>query len=97
MINLGNIYLVQRQFKQAADQFQKLLKSTPKDPVVLIGAALAADGLGDRSAAGKAFEGLKSADPGMAEKYAFLGTTGSDSTARAAAAESTAGRIVWQE
>ena len=35
MINLGNVYLTQKQFKAAAEQFRKVLRIAPNDPVVL--------------------------------------------------------------
>jgi tetratricopeptide (TPR) repeat protein len=95
MVNMGNIYLAQKQYKQAIAQFQRVLKTTPENLPSLIGLALAQDGTGDRTAAKASFAKLEAADPALAKQYAFLGTADSRS-ARAASAEAPASPP-WQE
>jgi tetratricopeptide (TPR) repeat protein len=97
MINLGNLYLAQKQYKLAIAQFQKILKAMPDDPSGLVGAALASDGMGDRAATKSSYDKLKASDPALADRYAFLGAAGTDATTRAASADSVAGKILWQD
>ncbi len=97
MINLGNLYLVERKYSQAAVQFQKILKGMPDDPAGLVGAALASDGMGDEAAARTAYAKLKSTNPELADRYAYLGSQSSDSTARAASADAASQDVPWSD
>ena len=95
LLNLGNLLLVQRQYKQAAAQFQKALKIAPADRAGLVGLALAQDGMGAKEDAKTSFELLKATDPDLAARYTFLAGEGGES-ARAASADQ-ASLILWQE
>jgi tetratricopeptide (TPR) repeat protein len=95
MVNTGNIYLAQKQYKQAIAQFQKVLKLAPDNLPSLVGLALAQDGTGDRAAAKASYDKLAAADPALARQYAFLGAADSGG-ARAASAETPAS-LPWQD
>jgi tetratricopeptide (TPR) repeat protein len=96
LINLGNLLLAQKQYKQAAAQFQKALKLAPADRASLAGLALAQNGMGEKEDAKASFEQLKAADPGLAARYAFLAGEASGESARAESADQLS-LILWQE
>lgn len=93
-VNLGNCYLLQKRYKDAAATFAAVLAKTPKDSSALLGSALAYDFLGDRAGAGKALESLKAVSPVDAERLAYIGK--SDPGARAASASALA-PVNWEE
>jgi tetratricopeptide (TPR) repeat protein len=97
LINLGNLYLLKLQYKQAIAQFQKVLKNVPTNPTGLLGVAIASDRLGDADGAKSAYDKLKKADPALADRYAFLGSAGTDAAARAGSSESMEGKVSWDE
>ena len=72
------------------------MKKTPNDAKVLLAVARGNEALEKYAAAKDSFDKLKTIDPGLASRYAFLGTGGGDST-RAASAERTKGDVLWQE
>ena len=97
MVNVGNIYLAQKQYRQASDQFRKVLKLAPEDAFSLAGAAMASEGLGNRAEAENAYGRLKAVDPALAERLSYLDAARADTGSRAAEADSTEGKIAWQD
>jgi hypothetical protein len=96
-VNLGNIYLLQKQYKQALDKFGAWLNINPDETVAIAGQALAFDGLGDRKNASETFDRLSAIDAKLAAKYNFLkAETATDST-RAAEANNLDSVLSWKD
>jgi hypothetical protein len=93
--NMGNILFLQGKYVEALGYYNKALSASPDDPTALLSSARASAALGRFDAAFKSYERLKSVDPALAAKYAYLGG-GSDGT-RAADASKTKGDLLWQD
>jgi len=86
LVNLGNLARMRSDAQSAFAYYQRAVKYAPLDAKLLINLALAADSIGDDTAASTAYESANRLDPRLAAQYAFIGEKGSPGT-RAAEAD----------
>jgi tetratricopeptide (TPR) repeat protein len=86
LINLGNIAYISEKYDKAYDYYGKALSLQADSPAALLGYARASFELGKKGDTDSAMQGLRKVSPSMAEKYAYMGSSGSSAT-RAASAE----------
>jgi len=95
VLNMGNILFVQGKYTESLSYYEKALAAAPSDATALLASARANAALGKYAAALDGYKKLKSADPALAEKYAYLG--GGDAGVRAAEASAGKGNVLWQD
>jgi tetratricopeptide (TPR) repeat protein len=78
LMNLGNVYYLQTDYKTALDYYERAFVRSPENPGVLLGLTRVYQKLGKQRDANKTYARLKSIDPSLAEEYAYLGTGADD-------------------
>jgi tetratricopeptide (TPR) repeat protein len=99
MINYANVCFLLQDYDNAAMYFKKALEAQPDNKVALIGLARARYELDDFAGADELFARVKSADPALAEQYAYLKSkvdVGNALRASASAADRK-GAMKWDE
>jgi len=96
LINLGNIYYMDKQLKQAREYYLRAYRNDPDNPVILVGLAKVAHGLEEYGEAGDKYNRLKNVSPETAERFAYLDTQGTGA-ARAADMGREGEVIIWEE
>jgi tetratricopeptide (TPR) repeat protein len=96
LLNLGNLYILRKEYERALEYFSRAEKENREDPSVLITMALAYREQGNFTESLAYYNKVKKSHPGMAEKYAFL-APGETGTARAS--DQIVGKedLIWQE
>jgi tetratricopeptide (TPR) repeat protein len=84
LINLGNIYYLQKNASEASRYYARALKAKPDSEKALMGLAMVSSELEDYETANSALATLASMNPAAAQDLAHLGTSG---TARASSAQ----------
>jgi tetratricopeptide (TPR) repeat protein len=95
VLNLGNLYFIQNQWKQALQYYQQALGMDPKNPHVILAIAKADQQLSKFDDMRQKYDQLKTLDPVLADQYAYLGQ-GSASGARAADIATQRREVLWE-
>ncbi len=95
LINLGNIKFLDREWMEALDYFQRAVKIVPANPAALLALSRAHYELENYGLARRTFQELRSADPPLAERFAYLDKSGEEGARAAEAANK--GGVVWSE
>ena len=93
MINLGNIFYLNRDYEEALSWYEMAEREDPEDSVVLAGLARSRYELAQFDRAREDYRRLAQISPEVAEKYAYLGQA-SETYARASAARDK-GKTLW--
>ncbi|MBN1834494.1 MAG: tetratricopeptide repeat protein [Spirochaetales bacterium] len=96
VLNLGNIYYLAGNLSQAKSYYELAHKLSPGNPNALLGVARVNHDLENYGIVSEMYAALRSRDPELAERYAYLEMQGSDA-ARAAAADRSTETVQWEE
>jgi tetratricopeptide (TPR) repeat protein len=96
LTNLGNLYFLKGDWDKALSFYDRAYKLAPKDPKVLLGVARVNHELQNYGTVKKAYDALKTADPDLAGRFAYLDLRGEAST-RAAETSGVRDEMVWSE
>jgi len=94
--NLGNLRLLEKQYGEALDYYQRAAKIAPSEPLILLGLARCNHELQNYGMASAEYEELKKESPGLAAQFAYLGLEGEEAT-RATEANRASAVLVWGE
>jgi hypothetical protein len=94
--NMGNILFLQGKYAAALTYYNKALAAQPDDATALLSSARTSAALGKYDIALADYMKLKTVDPNLAAKYAYLGG-GERNGTRAADAAKTNGDLLWQD
>jgi len=83
LINLGNLYLIQKDNKRALSMFSQAYALSPSNSRLLLGLAKTHYELGDHGAAREFYEKLKQDNPVIAERHGYLDSSTEKSERRA--------------
>ena len=98
LVNMGNVAFLQKDFEAAAAIFEKALSLLPENKAALIGLARARYELDAYAEADELFGRVRTIDPALAERYAYLSSKVDVSTTRASsAAADRGGAMSWSE
>jgi len=95
-INLGNLYVLAKEYKRALEPYTRAVKLDPKSAQARISLAMVQFELGSYDLGKAGWEQVRGMDPVLAERYAYLGGSGA-STSRAGAAGERKGAVLWVE
>jgi tetratricopeptide (TPR) repeat protein len=96
LVNLGNIYFMSGNMEKALEFYDRAFKKAPNDAQVILCNARANHALENYYMAKKLYDQLKSIDPSLAARFAYLDLRGAEATR--AADESGANReVIWSE
>jgi tetratricopeptide (TPR) repeat protein len=95
MINLGNLYFIHSNWKDALSYYEQASDLDPNNPHVLLAIAKADEQFKNFGEMKQKYEKLKDLDPALAEKYAYLGE-GTDTGSRAADVETQRLTVLWE-
>lgn len=95
LLNLGNLYFKQGDWKNALGYYQQANEMDPANPYALLAIARANQELQNYPDAKAGYEKLKAINPELAGHYAYLGE-GKESGARAAEVESERKVVLWE-
>lgn len=96
LVNLGNIYLLREEFRQAQASYRRVLERDPAYAPALVGAARAALHLEEFSEAERVYARLQREAPALAERYSYIGS-GSPYSVRESVADGLFYRAFWDE
>jgi tetratricopeptide (TPR) repeat protein len=96
LLNLGNIALLQQKFKEAAPLFSRALKKSPGSALALLGLARVSHELEEYGRVRELYAELKSRDPAMAERFAYLEQRREEAS-RASQAGDQQKEMIWQD
>jgi len=96
LVNLGHIEYLTGEYDQALEYYEKAQKLTPNSPAVLLAVARASHALENYGETKAAYAKLQTADPALAQQFAYLGLKGDEST-RAADIAGINDVVVWGE
>jgi tetratricopeptide (TPR) repeat protein len=96
LMNVGNLYFLREKWEKALEFYERAAKKSPSNVAITLSIARVHHQLGNYGMAKKSFDTVKSREPSLAEKYAYLEAQG-EQGARAAEAGSAEGVVVWQE
>ncbi len=96
LINLGNIYYLQNNFKTALDCYERVMDRDNRNKTALLGVARCHHELENYGFVGSTYDKLKSIDPDMATRFAYLDLKGAEA-GRAASAAGVQNIVVWEE
>jgi tetratricopeptide (TPR) repeat protein len=96
LINMGNIFFVRSQVDKALEYYNRASRKDPNAAVVLLCVARANHALENYAIAKKAYAQLRTVDPDLAQKFAYLDLRGEEAT-RAADADGVQKAVVWSE
>lgn len=94
--NLGNIAFAGKEYRAAAEYYEKALVLKPANSLALLGLARSRYELSDYPEAAKRFADLNRSAPQLAAAYAYVGT-GNASGERASSAAENSGKLFWDE
>ena len=97
LVNLGNLALVEDDYRRAQSFFERALALDADNPTALLGVTRAASRLEEFDAAGDTYQRLASVDAELAERFSHLDPTQANGAARASGAEDLNRVIVWEE
>jgi hypothetical protein len=95
MLNLGNLYFIQNQWKDAQTFYQRAGVLDPDNPHVLLAIAKVDQQLKNYDEMKRNYQKLKDLDPGLAQKYAYLGG-GTETGSRAADIGNERLTVLWE-
>lgn len=95
-INLGNLYVLAKDYRSALEPYTKAVTLDPKSAQARISLAMVQFELGHYDLGKAGWEQVRGMDPALAERYAYLGG-GGESSSRAGAADERKGAVVWVE
>ena len=78
LMNLGNVYYLQDEYKIALLYYERAHQQEPDNPRVLLGLTRVYQKLGEQEEANKIYTRLKRIDPSLADEYAYLGKANGD-------------------
>jgi tetratricopeptide (TPR) repeat protein len=96
VFNMGNILFIQGRYAEALGYYSQAQAAAPYDPKIILAGTRANAALGNYDVAFQSYTVLKSLNPELASKYAYLGGDASSGT-RAAEAAKTNGDVLWQD
>ena len=96
LVNLGNINFLSEDYPEALEFYERAESVRPDNPTVLLGVARASHQLEDYPKASASYAQLKTVDPGLAERFSYLGASG-ESASRAADQAQVKELMVWEE
>ena len=96
LINIGNIYFIEKDMDQALPYYQKALKLDPENKKALLYAATVNHELENYAEAEEIYSKLKIVDAGFAEEFAYLNLRGEDGS-RASGINKRQVTILWDE
>jgi hypothetical protein len=94
LINLGNIQYLEGKYQDSLSFYQRAQKISPNMPTLLLSMARANHELENYGVAKVAYDQLKTADPKLAARYAYLDLKGSEGT-RAADIAGVQDQVEW--
>jgi tetratricopeptide (TPR) repeat protein len=95
MLNLGNLYFIKKDWKNALSLYQRAGEVDPNNPHTLLALARVNQELQNYADAKNSYERLKELNPSLASQFAYL-REGQESGARAADVESQRAAVVWE-
>ena len=95
LVNLGNLYFLRGSWSKALEFYERAAKKAQDNASVQMSIARTQYQLGNAAMVKKALDAVKSLDPGLAAKYAYL-ESGDTESARAGVAENH-GEVPWQD
>jgi tetratricopeptide (TPR) repeat protein len=96
LINMGHLHRAQGRVDAALSFYDRAYKKSPTNTSVLLAEAMLNHQLENYGVVRKFYEALKSADPALADRHAYLNLRGEEG-ARAAEASGTKSLIEWME
>jgi tetratricopeptide (TPR) repeat protein len=96
LVNLGNLSYMSGDMDTALVFYNRAYKKDPKSPAALLGIARASHEIENYATVKKAFAELKTVDPDLASRFAYLELKGEEAT-RAAEISEVKGIVIWQE
>ena len=96
LVNLGNLHFLAGRYEQALSFYERGLEAAPGSTSALLGIARANHELENYGNAARAFEELKSLDPALADRFAYLEFRNEEAS-RAAATDRVWDVVVWVE
>jgi len=94
--NMGNIHFIRTEFETAQEYYQRVLSIDTRNKTALLGVARCNHELENYGLVSKTYRELKTLDPGLAERFAYLDLRGEEAT-RAADVSGIRKVIVWAE
>jgi len=95
MLNLGNLYYLQEDWKNAFSYYQQANEIAPNNPHVLVALAKVNQEMQDYTEMKKNYDKLKSVDPALAGEYAYLGEA-KEGGSRAADIATERRMVIWE-
>ena len=95
MLNLGNLYFIQSNWKDALSYYHQASDFDPNNPRVLLAIAKVDQQLKNYGEMRQNYQKLKDLDPSLADRYAYLGE-GTDLGARAADVGTERLTVLWE-
>ncbi len=96
LINLGNIFYIRQDFVSALDYYQRAVEIDTDNKIAVLGVSRSSHELEDYETAGRTYQQLKSLDPNLADRFAYLDLRGNEAT-RAADAAGMKNLVVWED
>lgn len=96
LLNLGTLFYARGDMRKALGFYQRAQKKEPRSASVLLGLARVNHELENYGEARAAFAAMRSIDPALAERFAYLDLRGEEA-ARAAEAGQVKGEMLWAE
>ncbi|MGA2611867.1 MAG: tetratricopeptide repeat protein [Spirochaetia bacterium] len=96
LLNMGNIFYINDQKEKALEYYNRAYAKDPDNADVLLAVAKVNHDLENYYQVKKMYTALKSKDPDLAEKFAYLDLKGEEAT-RAAEIRGVSGVIIWEE
>ena len=96
LTNLGNIHFLREEYEKALGYYQRALAINKDNNSAMVGIARSSHKLENYGTVQKIYDQLKTANPSLAERYAYLGERGEEAE-RASQAVTGAWSILWEE
>jgi len=96
LVNLGNIFFLAGEMDKSLEYYERAQSQEPRNPKVLLAIARANHELENYGNVKRAYAELKTLDPQMAQKYAYLDFQG-DEGRRAAEISKVRGTVLWDD
>jgi tetratricopeptide (TPR) repeat protein len=96
LINMGHLHRAQGKMDAALAFYDRAYKRSPTNTSVLLAEAMVNHQLENYGVVRKYYDALKSADPALADRHAYLNLRGEEGS-RAAEASGTRNLIEWME
>ncbi len=96
LINLGNVFFLQDEYGTALSYYERVLDEDKRNKTALLGAARCHHELQNYGLVGHTYNELKSIDPDMASRFAYLDLKGEEA-GRAADAAGIREVVLWEE